>query len=184
MIRFCCIEVRINLIVFFLPWFVWDGTDVLCTHNNLDISHTGCRIVDHTGIYRAFGALRRSVLLDSNLNISIKCKVNLACVLSVVLYRSECWTPLTKNLKKLDSFHNGCIRTILGISNKQQWSERITSLELRQRWGDLETATVKVMKRCLEWLGNLARMPDHCITKICLFSWLPQPCPWGSPRQI
>ena len=104
---------------------------------------------------QAFGALRKPVLQDRDLNINTKHKVYQACVLSVLLYGSECWTPLKKNLKKLDSFHNRCVRTILGISNKQQWSEQITSLELRQRWGDPETATVKVMKRRLEWLGHV-----------------------------
>ena len=131
---------------------------------------------------KAFGALRKSVLLDRDLKVITKRKVYQACVLSVLLYGSECWSPLRKDLKKLDSFHNRCIRTILGITNKQQWNQRITSLEIRQRWGDPETATVKVMKRRLEWLGHLARMPDHRTPKICLFSWLPQPRPRGGPR--
>ena len=126
---------------------------------------------------KAFGALRKSVLLDRDLKVITKCKVYQACVLSVLLYGSECWTPLKKDLKKLDSFHNRCVRTILGITNKQQWSQRITSLEIRQRWGDPETATAKVTKRRLEWLGHVARMPDHHTPKICLFSWLPQPRP-------
>ena len=58
-------------------------------------------------------------------------------------------------IEEKPAFHNRCVRTILGVSNKQQWSERITSLELRQRWGDPETAAMKVMKRRLEWLGHL-----------------------------
>ena len=41
---------------------------------------------------------------------------------------------------------------------------------------------MKVMKRRLEWLGHVARMPDHRTPKICLFSWLPQPRPRGGPR--
>ena len=45
-----------------------------------------------------------------------------------------------------------------------------------------ETATVKVMKCRLEWLGHVARIPDNCTPKICLFSWLPQPCLRGGPR--
>ena len=108
-------------------------------------------------IAQASRALRKSVLLDNHLNISRKRKIYQACVLSVLLYGSECWTPLKKNLKRLDSFYNRC------VTNKQQWSERITSLELRQRWGDPETAAMKVMKHRLEWLGHLARMPDHRI---------------------
>ena len=60
---------------------------------------------------KAFGALRRSVFMDKDLRVTTKCKVYQACVLSVLLYGSECWTPLKKQLKKLDSFHNRCIRT-------------------------------------------------------------------------
>ena len=70
----------------------------------------------------------------------------------------------------------------MGISNAQQWSQRITSAEIRQKWGDTETATVKVTKRRLEWLGHVARMPHYRTPKICLFSWMPQPRPRGGPR--
>ena len=38
------------------------------------------------------------------------------------------------------------------------------------------------MKRCLEWLGHLAKMPEERTPKMCLFSWLPQPHPRGGPR--
>ena len=131
---------------------------------------------------KAFEALKKSVFLDHDLNISTKRKVYQACVLSVLLYGSECWTPLKKDLKKMDTFHNRCVRTVLGVSNRQQWSQRLSSAELRRRWGDTETASVKVMKRRLEWLGHLARMPEEHTPKMCLFSWLPQPRPRGGPR--
>lgn len=72
--------------------------------------------------FKAFGALRRPVFLDHDLNTTMKRKVYQAYVLTVLLYGSQCWTPLKKDLKKLNSFHNRCVRTILGISNKQQWS--------------------------------------------------------------
>ena len=131
---------------------------------------------------KAFGALRKSVFMDKDLQVVTKRKVYQACVLSVLLYGSECWTPLKKQLKRLDSFHNRCVRTILGITNKQQWEQHITSSEVRRRWGDTETAAIKVKKRRLEWLGHVARMADHRIPKACLFGWLPQPRPRGGPR--
>ena len=83
-----------------------------------------------------------------------------ACVLSILLYGAECWTPLRKDLKRLDSFHHRCIRSILGITNQQQWDNHITSQSIRQQWGDMEAVSDKVSKRRLEWLGHLARMPD------------------------
>ena len=121
---------------------------------------------------KAFGALRKGVFMDKNLSLNTKRKVYKACVVSAFLYGSECWIPLRK---KLDSFHHRCIRTILGISNSMQWTQRITSAEVRRRWGDLKTISTRVKQRRLEWLGHLARMPNHKIPKISLFSWLPRP---------
>ncbi len=101
----------------------------------------------------------------------------------MLFYGAECWTPLKKHARKLNSFHNRCVRTILGISNRQQWSECITMAEVRRRWGDEETAAEKVGKIRLAWLGHVARMPDHRIPKALLFSWLPQDHPRCGPRR-
>ncbi len=101
----------------------------------------------------------------------------------MLLYGSECWTPLSKHLRKLDTFHHRCLRAILGVSCKQQWDQHISSRALRQRWGDVELISRKVMRRRLEWLGHTARMPEHRIPKLMLFGWLPQPRPPGGPRR-
>ena len=123
------------------------------------------------------------MLQDHDLTTHTKRLVYNACVLSVLLYGSERWIALCKHLKKLDTFHNRCIHITLGITRTQQWSQRLTSQEVRNRWGDSETIAMKVMRRRLEWLGHVARMPDHCIPKQLLFGWLPQPHPCGGPRR-
>ena len=74
-------------------------------------------------VSRAFGALRRVVLLDKNLKLVTKRKIYLACILSVLMYGSMCWIPLKKHVRKLNSFHYRCIRNILGITNMEQWSQ-------------------------------------------------------------
>ena len=89
---------------------------------------------------KAFGALRKSVFLDKTLSLCTKRKVYNACVLSVLLYGAECWTPLCKHEKKMNTFHHR-----LGITNRQLWTERITMKELRRRWGDEELASEKTM---------------------------------------
>ena len=118
------------------------------------------------------------MFLDKNLTLRTKKMVYEACVLSVLLYGAECWVPLRRHRRRLNSFHNQCIRIILGVSNRQQWSQRITMAELRRRWGDEDTTVDKVQKRRLEWLGHLARMEDHRLPKSVLFGCLPQsrPC--------
>ena len=157
------------------------------TYLGSSVSSVG-RIDDEVGKHianasKAFGALRRAVFKDRNLTTNIKRQVYQACVLSVLLYGSECWTPLRKHLKRLNAFHHCCIRTILGITGRQQWEQHITSALIQEQWGDLETVATKVAKRRMEWLGHLAWMPDTRTPKKMLFAWLPKTCPASGPRR-
>ena len=52
---------------------------------------------------KAFSTLSKAVFKDRNLNITTKRHVYQACVLSLLLYRSECWMPLCRHLKCLPS---------------------------------------------------------------------------------
>ena len=79
-----------------------------------------------------FGALRQAVFKDNHLSVITKRNVYRACVLTVLLYGSECWVPLRRDVKKLNSFHYRCIHT--------------------EQWGDVETIETKLVRRCLEWL--------------------------------
>ena len=122
------------------------------------------------------------MFLDKNLILRTKKMVYEACVLSVLLYGAECWVPLRRHRRRSNSFHNWCIRIFLGVSNWQQWSQRITMAELRRRWGDEDTTADKVHKRRLEWLGHLARMEDHRRPKFVLFGCFPPSRPRCGPK--
>ena len=54
----------------------------------------------------AFGALTQAVFSDHNLSTMTKRLIYKACVLSVLLYGAECWTPLQRHLKCLNTFHH------------------------------------------------------------------------------
>ena len=125
---------------------------------------------------RAFGASRKAVFLDRNLTLCTKRKLYQACVLSVLMYGAVCWTLLGRHVKKLNTFHHWCMRIILGVSNMQQWTEKITMAEVRRRWGDEETIEEKIQRRKLEWLGHFARMLEHRIPKSILLGWLSLVC--------
>lgn len=130
---------------------------------------------------QAFGVLR-PVLLDYNILLPTRRLLYSACVLSVLLYGAECWTPLKTQVRKLESFHQRCIRIMLNVSRRQQWTERITYEELRQRWGDVGCMADFLRRRRLEWLGHVARMPDDRLPKQVLFSRLPETRPACGPR--
>ena len=88
---------------------------------------------------QTFGALKKSVFRDNN---HTKRKVYQACVLSILLYGTECWIPLKRYIRKLNTFHHRCLRAILGITNGQQWRERITLATIRSKW-EMKSALIK-----------------------------------------
>ena len=68
---------------------------------------------------KAFAALRPAVFNDRNLSVNTKRQVYQACVLSVLLYGSECWTLLCRHHNRLNAFHHRCVRNILGITRRR-----------------------------------------------------------------
>ena len=109
--------------------------------------------------------LRRAVFKDKILTIRTKRVIYQACVLSILLYGAECWSPLQRHIRKLNAFHHRCIRAVLGITRRQQWAWHLSSHALRVRWGDPEPVSIIVTKHRLEWLDHTARMQDHHIPK-------------------
>ena len=71
----------------------------------------------------------------------------------------------------------------MDINRKQQWEEKITSEELRTRWGDPLAMSDKLRVRRLEWLGHLARMDDARLPKSILFGHFDMSRPACGPRQ-
>ena len=69
-------------------------------------------------------------------------------------------------------FHNRCIRSMLGVSRLQQWKQRITSRELAEAIGMMESMTEILRRHRLSWLGHVARMDDSRMPKQLLFGEL------------
>ena len=69
---------------------------------------------------RAFGCLRVPVFKNKDLSLATKRAVYRAVVLAVLLYGAETWTMKAVHTRRLNSFHNRCIRTILGVTRYQQ----------------------------------------------------------------
>ena len=66
---------------------------------------------------KARGAFIRLKNIWKSTNISRKTKMRLykSCVLPVLLYGAECWRMTEKDINKISSFHNCCLRRILKI---------------------------------------------------------------------
>jgi hypothetical protein len=121
---------------------------------------------------RAFGCLRRSVFQNSRLSISTKRAVYRSVVLAVLLDGSETWTIKTVHTRKLNAFHNRCIRTMLGVTRHQQWREHISSGQLAAKFGMSDSISDILMGHRMRWLGHVGRMEEHRLPKQLLFGEL------------
>ena len=79
-------------------------------------------------------------------------------MLSTLLYGAETWAvkAVHGHLKRLNGFHNRCVRTIMGVTRYKQWTERITSKQLSAEFGMKGTITDILRSYCLRWLGHVA----------------------------
>ena len=132
---------------------------------------------------RAFGVLCRPVFQDKGLSLKTKKMVYCAVVMGVLLYGAEAWVNKRAATRKLESFNNKCLRRILGMTKAQQRVGRITSAEVRRRFGVEEVIEDVVVAKRLRWAGHVARMDDFRLPKRILFGWLPQRRPAHGTKQ-
>ena len=86
-----------------------------------------CRIAKAS---RAFGCLSGSVFDNPVLSMVYR-----AIGLSLLLYDAETWTLKAEHVWRLNTFHNRCVRTILGVIRYYQWQLRLTSKTLANHYG-------------------------------------------------
>lgn len=115
----------------------------------------------------AMARLSKRVWENSKLTIKTKILVYQACVLSTLLYGSESWTPYARQERRLNTFHQRCLRRILGIS----WQDHISNNDILKRAGMLSMFALLTQRR-LRWLGHVTRMKDGRLPKDILYGEL------------
>ena len=130
---------------------------------NLD-TEINKRIGKAAGVMRK---LRSRVWENSKLEVKTKIAVYKACVLSVLLYGSECWTTYATQERKLNSFHLRNLRRILRI----RWYHRVTNNEVLNTAG-IGSINAFLTQRRLRWLGHVHRMDVGRLPKDILYSQL------------
>ena len=102
--------------------------------------------------------------------ISKKTKLRLfnSNVKSVLLYGCETWKATLGTLKKVQTFVNRCLRTILRI----RWEDRVRNEDLWERAGQTPMKN-EIGKRRWRWIGHTLRKPKGNITRQSL-RWNPQ----------
>ena len=118
--------------------------------------------------------MRKCFFEKSYFSLDAKRQVYKVCVVSVLLYGSETWVLTEELFRKLEVFHNHCVRVICGVSRWRQWHHRIHTWELNEK---LEISPMREMiyTRQLRWLGHVRRMPEDRLPRRLLTSWVYNP---------
>ena len=119
---------------------------------------------------------------NSVLLVATKQAVYQATVLAMLLYGAETWTLKAVHVRRLTTFHNSCIGTILGVTRYEQWQQRLTSASLLDKLGMRSIYDI-IMNRRLRWLGHVGRMGDDRLPKIVLFGELKNKRPEHGPKK-
>ena len=116
--------------------------------------------------YSAFRSLFR-IWYNRNIRTSTKIRIYRAAVLTVLLYGCEAWTTTQAQDRRVEAFHQRCLRRILRI----QWYKRVTNREVLERSG-IEPISAFIGNGRLRWFGHVVRMPEERVPNR-LYHWAP-----------
>ena len=92
-------------------------------------------------------------------------KVYHCMVTSVLLYGSEAWAVTTAQLQRLEVFHHGCLRQILGWRMSDRYSNDALLAKCR-----VSSIQAMLRQHQLRWLGHIGRMHEGRIAKRIMYS--------------
>ena len=101
-----------------------------------------------------------------------------AFFLSFFLLGSETWNCTAADIRRLESFHNRCLRCMFGISRLTHF----TNFDLRKLTCQ-QTIQSMMMNNRLRWLGHVMRMQDERMPKRMMFARLQTTRPAGGTQQ-
>jgi len=121
------------------------------------------RIGKAAAVFRRLERVWKSQKLD----IKIKLRLYSSIVLPTVLYASETWKETESISKKLDVFHQRCLRKILKIS----YRDHVTNKDVLERTQSRRLRDT-VTERRMRFAGHILRLAHDRYAKMALF-WEP-----------
>ncbi|KAK3727910.1 hypothetical protein RRG08_053982 [Elysia crispata] len=100
--------------------------------------------------------------------LNTKLKLYRSCVLSTLLYGSECWRMTESDLCKLSSFHTKSLRKIARIF----WPRYILNEDLLEQCQQ-ETMETIIIRRRWRWIGHVLRKEQDAIPRVAV-QWRPE----------
>ncbi|XP_076043766.1 uncharacterized protein LOC143026869 [Oratosquilla oratoria] len=152
-----------------------DGTTIECVEHFpylgsiLSIQSTSSEEIENRlqAGHTAYGRLSTRVFKNKGLPTHTKVMVYNAVIVSTLLYACETWTLYSRDLKKLEQFHQKKLRAIMKI----KWNDYVSNTAVLER-PNVTSIEAMIMKHGLRWSGHVVRMEDTRLPKKILFSEL------------
>ena len=87
------------------------------------------------------------------LSLGTKLRLYQTCILQILLYGADTWTLLAENTRRLQSFHMGCQRQLLGV----KWQDHIKNTDIADMTGLSNIADI-INKRSHMLFGHEVRL--------------------------
>lgn len=128
----------------------------------------------------AFGALRKPVFSNKHISDHVKGSIYNALVITTLIYGCENWCMTENLMRKLQTFHNSCVRAMCRVSIRQTIKYHIRSKDLYKK---LNTQPIQTFlyNKLLRWIGHVARMDKERLPRKILTSWVANRRPIGRP---
>lgn len=129
----------------------------------------------------AFASLRPQFFGSKLVRPPLKRNAYEGLVLGLLLYGSEAWSLTQNLLRRLQMFHNRCVRVMCRVTLWHMRQYHISQEELELRLG-LKPLDVCLAQRRLAWAGQVFRMDFDRLPRRLLTSWVDHPRPRGRPQ--
>ena len=140
--------------------------------NNKKICYTEHRVSRATSKFNEL----RNVLCDSDVHLRTRRKILEACVRSRLIYGTSAWNPKEKEIQKLETCWNECLRTMVKGGWKRQESSEDneyrfvhTNLEIE---GILQISPLRqeILAQQMRYYGHVCRRENTSTTKRLMFA--------------
>ena len=121
-------------------------------------------------IHKATGAFNQlnNIWKNKNIGVPVKVRIYVAAVLTILTYGCEVWNTTQTQIRRLESFHQYCLRRIL----KVKWFHKVRNEDVLERASIISLADIIGSKR-LRWFGHVSRMPEQRLP-VYLLDWKPK----------
>ena len=129
----------------------------------------------------AFESLRKQLFGSKYIKLAYKTKAHEILVLGLLLYGCEAWRMTLELRRRLQMFHNRCVRIMCRVTLWHMREFHISQAELEARLG-LKALDFCLAQRRLRWAGHVYRMSFDRLPRRLLTAWVDHPRPRGRPQ--